>query len=137
MNSVNIIRMTFTEVPDEQRHGDSLRPFLKRGVARMSLNAGFEMSDNDALETVVELYASLLQSIAETTKNYCELGSRTVPLVQDVVSATTDLGIDLHDAVQNLIAAQRNSDKHYSDENIVSTVVLYYRQPSHYSSYFF
>ena len=55
---------------DEKRHSDPLRVFLKRGAARMALSAGFEGAHNDALETVVELYASLLQSIAETSKNY-------------------------------------------------------------------
>jgi len=91
---------------------------MKRAVARMAINAGFEAADNDALETVLELYSSLLQSIAETTKSYSELGSRTMPLVHDVVSATTELGINLDDAVQNLTAAQRNSSQHYPDDNI-------------------
>ena len=61
----------------------------------------------------------MLQSIAETTKSYSELGSRTMPLVHDVVSATTELGINLDDAVQNLTAAQRNSAQNYPDDNIV------------------
>jgi len=112
--------MTFSEGAEEKVHGDPLRPFLKRGVARMAINAGFEIADNDAIETLVELYSSLLQSIAETSKSYCELGSRTIPLVHDVVSATTELGMNLDDSVQNLIAAQRNSSKHYTDDNIVS-----------------
>ena len=43
-----------------------------------------------------------------------------MPLVHDVVSATTELGINLDDAVQNLTAAQRNSSQHYPDDNIVS-----------------
>merc|ERR1711990_550773 len=84
----------------------------------MAINAGFEAADNDALETVLELYSSLLQSIAETTKSYSELGSRTMPLVHDVVSATTELGINLDDAVQNLTAAQRNIQESKIPENV-------------------
>ena len=103
-SEIEDLKMTLPDVVKEEKlHNDPLRPFLKRAVCRMALTAGFEHSDNDAIETVVELYCSLLSSIAECSKRYAELGSRTVPLVQDVVSATTELGIDLDDAVQNLI----------------------------------
>ena len=53
----------------------------------MSVVARFDSAENDALESLVELYGALLQSIAEISKEYCEHGNRVVPLIQDVISA--------------------------------------------------
>ena len=52
----------------------------------MSVVARFDSAENDALESLVELYGALLQSIAEISKEYCEHGNRVVPLIQDVIS---------------------------------------------------
>ena len=65
---------------------DPLRPFLKKAIAKMSVVARFDSAENDALESLVELYGALLQSIAEISKEYCEHGNRVVPLIQDVIS---------------------------------------------------
>ena len=67
---------------------DPLRPFLKKAIAKMSVVARFDSAENDALESLVELYGALLQSIAEISKEYCEHGNRVVPLIQDVISGT-------------------------------------------------
>ena len=66
--------------------GDDLRPFIKRAVVKMAQCARFERAENDALETLVELYGALIQSIAEISREYCEHGNRCIPTIQDIIS---------------------------------------------------
>ena len=72
-------------------HSDELRPFIKRAVAKMAQSAGFETAENDALETLVELYGALIHSIAEISKEYCEHGNRSVPMIQDIIAGTLEI----------------------------------------------
>ena len=63
-----------TSTSEETNREDVLRSYVKRGIARIALNAGYQSANNDALETMAELYSAFLYSIAESTKNFTELG---------------------------------------------------------------
>ena len=52
-------------------------------------------------------------------------------MIQDVIGATTELGINLDDDVRNAIAAQRNSSSSFTIDSVVSYKInsdLRYRQ---------
>ena len=89
---------------------DPLRPFLKKAIAKMSVVARFDSAENDALESLVELYGALLQSIAEISKEYCEHGNRVVPLIQDVISGNVSNLVHLiHSGLTVTYACSHNS----------------------------
>merc|ERR1712062_208720 len=92
-----------------EAHPDELRPFIKRPIAKMAVSVRFESAENDALESLVELYCALIHSIAEMSREYCEHGNRCIPMIHDIISATTHLGFNLDDNVKNLIAEERNT----------------------------
>ena len=83
-------------------HSDELRPFIKRAVAKMAQSAGFETAENDALETLVELYGALIHSIAEISKEYCEHGNRSVPMIQDIIAGTLEILESIDSKLYNL-----------------------------------
>jgi len=112
-----------TSNSEETKSDDVLRSYVKRGIARIAISAGYESANNDALETLVELYSAFLYSIAESTKNFTELGSRTQPMIQDVIGATTELGINLDDDVRNAIAAQRNSSSSFTIDTVTEAKI--------------
>ena len=70
-----------TSNSEETKSEDVLRSYVKRGIARIAISAGYESANNDALETLVELYSAFLYSIAESTKNFTELDTGSTEIV--------------------------------------------------------
>ena len=87
----NVLNMSLINLKisrNMEKSSDDLRPFIKRAVVKMAQCARFERAENDALETLVELYGALIQSIAEISREYCEHGNRCIPTIQDIISGT-------------------------------------------------
>lgn len=86
------------EKPETQVVGNPRRKILTMAVSSILMEKGFETVDKPCLETLTEMLQSLLFEIGQSSRNYCELSGRTVPVIGDVVVALINMGM----ALQNI-----------------------------------
>ncbi|XP_059621895.1 transcription initiation factor TFIID subunit 8 [Phlebotomus argentipes] len=91
-----------TTVPDPRRK------YLYMAISSALAEAGFDSADKECLETLSEMCQSLLSEIGQSSRNYCELSGRTIPVIGDVVIALINMGI----SIQGLEAFARRDGRH-------------------------
>ncbi|XP_015597558.1 transcription initiation factor TFIID subunit 8 [Cephus cinctus] len=69
------------------------RLVLNYAVSSILMECGFESCEKQALETLTEMIQSFIVEVGESSRNYCELASRTEPLIADVILALINMGI--------------------------------------------
>ncbi|KAJ8682713.1 hypothetical protein QAD02_018505 [Eretmocerus hayati] len=73
----------------------SRRKILSHAVCSILSECGFESCERAAMETLTEMLQSLLRSIGESARNYCELSGRTEILMADIILALVNAGIKI------------------------------------------
>jgi len=76
--------------PQNQR-----RKILHQCVGLMVQEVGYDNAEKAALETLTEMFQSLLTEMGRTTRMFTELAGRVEPTVGDVVLAFVDMGVKI------------------------------------------
>lgn len=71
------------------------RKILYTAVSGILLEKGFNSVEHECLETLTEIIQSLTMEIGTSSRSYCELSGRTIPVLGDVVVALVNMGISL------------------------------------------
>ncbi|XP_055683464.1 transcription initiation factor TFIID subunit 8 [Lutzomyia longipalpis] len=71
------------------------RKILQMAISSILAETGFDSADKECLETISEMCQSLLSEIGQSSRNYCELSGRTIPVIGDVVIALINMGISI------------------------------------------
>ncbi|XP_055376757.1 transcription initiation factor TFIID subunit 8 [Condylostylus longicornis] len=71
------------------------RKILSMAVSSILLEKGFDSVDKICLETLTEIIQSFIIELGQSSRNYCELSGRTVPVIGDVVLALINMGISM------------------------------------------
>ncbi|GAB0096863.1 Transcription initiation factor TFIID subunit 8 [Sergentomyia squamirostris] len=74
---------------------DPRRKILNMAVSSVLSETGFDSADKECLETLSEMCQSLLAEIGESSRNYCELSGRTIPVIGDVVISLINMGMSI------------------------------------------
>lgn len=67
---------------------------LATTVSAILLQQGIETAEKEALGTLTELMQCFISELAFLSKNYCELSSRTEPLIADVILGFVEMGFN-------------------------------------------
>ena len=100
---------------DAQPSTEFIRDVIKRAIVKMALKLEYENIEPDALETLAELFLTTLGNIGFQTKEFTELGSRTAATINDILSATVELEIDLPESVKNVLEKNEDYPLHKKD----------------------
>uniref|UniRef100_A0A1L8DI39 Transcription initiation factor TFIID subunit 8 n=1 Tax=Nyssomyia neivai TaxID=330878 RepID=A0A1L8DI39_9DIPT len=84
------------------------RKILQMAISSVLAESGFDSADKDALETLSEMCQSLISELGQSSRNYCELSGRTIPVIGDVVIALINMGI----SIQGLEAFAKRDGRH-------------------------
>ncbi|XP_063235648.1 transcription initiation factor TFIID subunit 8 [Bacillus rossius redtenbacheri] len=71
------------------------RRALTLSIAALLAEVGFDSVEKPALETLVEMFQSMLTEMGNSTRAFCELACRTEPVVGDVAMALVNMGVPL------------------------------------------
>lgn len=71
------------------------RKILYTAVSGILLEKGFNSVEHECMETLTEIIQSLTMEIGTSSRSYCELSGRTIPVLGDVVVALVNMGISL------------------------------------------
>ena len=105
---------------DAQPSTEFIRDVIKRAVVKMALKLEYDHIEPDALETLAEMFLTTLGNIGFQTKEFTELGSRTAATINDVLSATVELEIDLPESVKNVLEKNEDYPLHKKDRIVRS-----------------
>ncbi|XP_063956713.1 transcription initiation factor TFIID subunit 8-like [Lytechinus pictus] len=78
----------------------SHRRALFVSVAATCSEAGFSTGDKDCLETLTEIIQSFITELGQSSRAYCELACRSLPMVTDIAMAMSQMGVDGSDLKQ-------------------------------------
>ncbi|XP_034939039.1 transcription initiation factor TFIID subunit 8 [Chelonus insularis] len=84
----------------EVQSSNARRKILNHAVGSILAEAGFDNCEKQVLETLTEMLQCFIVEVGESSKNYCELASRTEPLIADVIVALINMGFRL-DGLEN------------------------------------
>ncbi|XP_018333255.1 transcription initiation factor TFIID subunit 8 [Agrilus planipennis] len=70
------------------------RKMLAATVSNILLETGFDICDKESLGSLTEMLQCFLCEIGSVSKNYCELSSRSEPLIADVILGFVEMGFD-------------------------------------------
>ncbi|XP_022094295.1 transcription initiation factor TFIID subunit 8-like [Acanthaster planci] len=68
------------------------RRALRVAVGVICMETGFDCANDSCLESLTEMLQSYITELGRSARNYCELASRTLPMVTDVGMALTGMG---------------------------------------------
>ncbi|XP_030849416.1 transcription initiation factor TFIID subunit 8 [Strongylocentrotus purpuratus] len=85
---------------DNSQLAASHRRALLVAVAATCSEAGFTTGDEDCLETLAEIMQSYITELGQSSRAYCELACRSLPMVTDIGMAMSQSGVDASELKQ-------------------------------------
>ncbi|XKL63637.1 hypothetical protein PGB90_006001 [Kerria lacca] len=83
---------------------DIIRPY----VCCILKETGFDTADFSVVETITEMFQSLIVEIGKTSRMFCEAAGRVKPLPSDLILALIDLGIKINGMEEYIFRPQRH-----------------------------
>ena len=81
----------------------------------MTLKAEYDHIEPAALDSLADIFLDIMSNIGFKTKEFSELGSRTLATVNDIVSATVELDIDLPECLKDVLGKNIEYQPHKRD----------------------
>lgn len=100
---------------DAQSSIEFIRCAVKRAIVKMTLKAEYDHIEPAALDSLADIFLDIMSNIGFKTKEFSELGSRTLATVNDIVSATVELDIDLPECLKDVLGKNIEYPPHKRD----------------------
>ncbi len=100
---------------DAQSSTEFIRCAVKRAIVKMAIKSEYDHVESVALDSLADIFLDIMSNIGFKTKEFCELGSRTLATVNDITSATVELDIDLPESLKDVLGKNTEYPPHKKD----------------------
>ena len=109
---------------DAQGSIEFIRCAVKRAIVKMAIKAEYDHIEPAALDSLADMFLDIMSNIGFKTKEFSELGSRTLATVNDIVSATVELDIDLPECLKDVLGKNIEYPPHKRDRIVCILCII-------------